>query len=267
MFSRGDSKGSLGEVKNEAKLEKRLSVKLFGKDVDFSKIGLEKRKSTEELQAQSPLIKAIKAGDLDLVKEELDRKSSGATGLLKKFHVTDKKNKTRKHTALHIAVEQRQEQMVAMLLEHGYDPNRPNETGNTPLHIVASIGNINIARSLLRKGASIALKNDEGKTPVAIAFDQPDGSTLAHFMVGYERKAQKTQELFDQFDQEAKEDQSMRRRTMTFGVGMVKPKKKELQKTLTDIDGAKKQQVEKERESNSSSQKEEMSLNDFLGRN
>lgn len=56
------------------------------------------------------------------------------------------------------------------LLDHGFDPNRPNWIGRTFLHRAAERGDIEIARILLEYGADIdAVELESGGTPLAAA--------------------------------------------------------------------------------------------------
>jgi ankyrin repeat protein len=59
---------------------------------------------------------------------------------------------------------------VQWLLEHGADPNVPSgELGATPLHRVASNGNAEQARLLIKHGADVNAIRTDGRTPFALA--------------------------------------------------------------------------------------------------
>ncbi len=58
-----------------------------------------------------------------------------------------------------------------MLLEHGADPNVPEQCGFTPLHAAAQNGDVGIIRTLLLGGADLTLKSEDGKTAMDIAMD------------------------------------------------------------------------------------------------
>ena len=58
---------------------------------------------------------------------------------------------------------------VDRLIECGIDPNIKDMEGDTPLHLAVRLKNIEIVKYLLRVGASISQKNNEGETPFSIA--------------------------------------------------------------------------------------------------
>ena len=76
---------------------------------------------------------------------------------------------------LHLAVSERQEQLVLELLQAGADPNLPTGKGWYPLHLAAEVGDQAIARHLMEHGASPGVENDYGYTPLGIA--QQNGDT------------------------------------------------------------------------------------------
>ena len=59
--------------------------------------------------------------------------------------------------------------MVRLLLEHGADPNISTNNHRTPLHEASSHGLLEAARLLLRYGAEVDEKDEEGKTPYLLA--------------------------------------------------------------------------------------------------
>ena len=70
---------------------------------------------------------------------------------------------------LHAAVAARNAETMALLLEHGADPNARQQIGYTPLMGAASAGRNDMADLLLARGADPFLANDEGKTAADIA--------------------------------------------------------------------------------------------------
>jgi ankyrin repeat protein len=83
-------------------------------------------------------------------------------------------------TPLHVAVANRQEEIVSLLLENGAKVNaRENNYGMTPLHFASALGNEKLALLLLEKGADPNLKTlkkyerehvyPEGSTPMDMA--------------------------------------------------------------------------------------------------
>ena len=59
--------------------------------------------------------------------------------------------------------------IIQRLLEHGADPNIPNDAHRTPLHEASSRGSLEVARLLLSYGAKVDEKDEDGKTPLQVA--------------------------------------------------------------------------------------------------
>ena len=70
---------------------------------------------------------------------------------------------------LHAAVASRNMETVALLLEHGADPNARQQVGYTPLMGAAGAGREDMADLLLARGADPRATNEEGKTAADIA--------------------------------------------------------------------------------------------------
>ncbi|NXH98958.1 ANKR7 protein, partial [Pachycephala philippinensis] len=71
------------------------------------------------------------------------------------------------------AVQCQQEKCVAILLEHGADPNLADADGNTALHLaVLSCSNTTVAELLLEHNANIDAQNKEGYTPLILAVSE-----------------------------------------------------------------------------------------------
>ena len=70
---------------------------------------------------------------------------------------------------LHSAAAGSHASIVAILLEHGADPNVRQGGGFTPLHAAAQNGDRESVEALLESGADPALANDEGRTPADLA--------------------------------------------------------------------------------------------------
>ncbi|XP_068518572.1 ankyrin repeat domain-containing protein 7-like, partial [Anas acuta] len=71
-------------------------------------------------------------------------------------------------SALQAAV-RKQEGCVALLLEHGADPNVANHSGNTALHLAVHAASVSVAGILLQHNARIDAQNKMGYTPLALA--------------------------------------------------------------------------------------------------
>jgi len=70
-------------------------------------------------------------------------------------------------TALHVAMFQKDLEVVKLLLDYGYDPNaRISENGYTPLHNAVAADNVDAARLLLQYGANKNIKGFDGLTPL-----------------------------------------------------------------------------------------------------
>lgn len=71
--------------------------------------------------------------------------------------------------AIHLAVANRDINMVGALIQAGASVNSVGENGLTPLHYAAQNGDMNIARLLMNSGANKALKDSYNRTPAAVA--------------------------------------------------------------------------------------------------
>lgn len=73
---------------------------------------------------------------------------------------------------------ERQQLMAAArrLLEAGADPNTRTAAGETPLHLAARAGNLDILPLLVERGAAVDARDNEGRTPLAAAAASPECS-------------------------------------------------------------------------------------------
>jgi hypothetical protein len=73
------------------------------------------------------------------------------------------------NTPLHIAVERGWTLGIIYLLRQGANPNLPNNANETPFHIAARGGSLQIIQYLLEAGASLGPKNNEDRNALNIA--------------------------------------------------------------------------------------------------
>ncbi|XP_041875681.1 ankyrin repeat domain-containing protein 7-like [Corvus kubaryi] len=71
-----------------------------------------------------------------------------------------------------MAAEHQQEECVAILPEHGADPNLTDADGNTALHLAVLSGNATVAGRLLEHGARSDAQNQGGYTPLDLAVSK-----------------------------------------------------------------------------------------------
>ena len=60
--------------------------------------------------------------------------------------------------------------VVELLLNRGADPNKANQTGETPLHFAAHIGHLDVVQCLLNRGAEPNTADHEGITAISKAI-------------------------------------------------------------------------------------------------
>lgn len=73
-------------------------------------------------------------------------------------------------TPLHVAMFQKDSEVVKLLLDYGYDPNaKTTGNGYTPLHNAVAANNADFARLLLKYGANKSIKDMDGLTALDIA--------------------------------------------------------------------------------------------------
>lgn len=91
-------------------------------------------------------------------------------------------------TALHLAAARRLPEMCQILLDAGHDPNQEDYSKKTPLHAVALDRDerLDFTRTtievLLRRGADLARRADQGRTPFEQACAGAPGSVVEDFI-------------------------------------------------------------------------------------
>lgn len=74
-----------------------------------------------------------------------------------------------RETPLHIAVYEGHWDVAKLLIDHGADVNARNNNGSTPLHIAAERGFLDIVQLLLEKGADPNILDSKARTPANLA--------------------------------------------------------------------------------------------------
>lgn len=93
-------------------------------------------------------------------------------------------------TPLHAAVQDGKFDVLQWLLSNGCDANIQKGDGTTPLHICVSQSSIEnlqttmkLIELLVHRGATFDMKDNNGKTPLDIALEQPDPYDLIEYML------------------------------------------------------------------------------------
>ncbi|EJF61159.1 ankyrin [Dichomitus squalens] len=73
-------------------------------------------------------------------------------------------------TALHVAAQKGNEELVRMLCDHGADFDLADNEGNTPLHYASAWGNVTIVQLLIERGCQYSARNNQGFTPSDYAY-------------------------------------------------------------------------------------------------
>jgi ankyrin repeat protein len=110
----------------------------------------------------------------------LSNDSQKVIELLKNGSNVNQKGEKRK-TALHIAAEKGQIEIVRLLLEHGADPNLADWVGSTALDSASSIGQLEIVKLLIQKDA-IYHSPDIDVTPIRGAASQGRLDVIKYFI-------------------------------------------------------------------------------------
>lgn len=82
-------------------------------------------------------------------------------------------------TALMIASEKGESDVVRRLIQHGANVNRKDEDLKTPLMYAADEGRTDVVKELLSAGADVNARDEDGKTALKIAEDEKHLDTAA----------------------------------------------------------------------------------------
>ena len=111
------------------------------------------------------LFKTVMRGDWDEVMKIYEEDPNALTATITRSG----------YTALHMAVSDGKEDLVAQLIEaleeHAKEAlEMQNEAGNTPLHIAASMGNVKMCEHIAYADPTlIGIQNEDGETPIFLA--------------------------------------------------------------------------------------------------
>jgi hypothetical protein len=114
-----------------------------------------------EQRRDNELIVEVILGNIDRVNQLLDQDG-----------IPDQTGKT----ALHWAAAQGNDQLVRLLLDHGFAIDAQDLHGHTPLHLAARNGNLSTVNFLVARGAQRALVNRQGQSSLTLArrYNRPD---------------------------------------------------------------------------------------------
>jgi ankyrin repeat protein len=80
-------------------------------------------------------------------------------------------------TPLHLAARFGRDDLAAVLLDAGADPNAGDKHGDRPLHLAAEYGHVLVATLLLRRGASLEATGSSNRTALHAAADGLSGTS------------------------------------------------------------------------------------------
>ncbi len=121
------------------------------------------------LFSDAPLVKAVRAGDLDSAKAAL--------------LAEPKANMTSNGTPLlQLAAEKGQLAMVELLVRHKADVNRADRLGMTALMVAAEAGHVEVLDALIAAGADVNAPNKQGLTALMIGARKGQREVVAHLL-------------------------------------------------------------------------------------
>ncbi|KAL4239818.1 hypothetical protein ACF0H5_000620 [Mactra antiquata] len=112
----------------------------------------------------TPLLFAAAEGLSDIIQIMLDKaqKWRGVDGKVAVVNHVDNEGAS----ALHLAVQNNQAEVIDLLIENGAEINLQNNTHYAPLHMAVIGGQLDIVKQLLDKGANIEARDGDHMTPV-----------------------------------------------------------------------------------------------------
>ena len=98
--------------------------------------------------------------------------------LQKNATIIDARDITKGHTALHVAVRNREFTWLSYLLGKGANPNIADKSGVTPLMLASQMGMVDAVNALAQSGARIDTPSATGETPLIAAVHRRDLAML-----------------------------------------------------------------------------------------
>lgn len=125
----------------------------------------------------TPLMIAIQKNQIDAVKQELSdsRYNDNNNALLNHTNINDE-------TALHIAVRNRSEAIVKLLLDNRIEKDTKNIAGSTALHIATKNGDVAIVKMLVDAKCDINAVDENGATALVLAAKRGDKNLVEYFI-------------------------------------------------------------------------------------
>lgn len=130
-----------------------------------------------DLNGNTPLMIAIQKNQIDAVKQELSdsRYNDNNNALLNHTNANDE-------TALHIAVRNRSEAIVKLLLDNRIEKDTKNLNGDTALHIATKNGDIAIVKMLVDAKCDINAVDENGATALVFAAKIGNKNLVEYFI-------------------------------------------------------------------------------------
>lgn len=125
----------------------------------------------------TPLMIAIQKNQIDAVKQELSdsRYNDNNNALLNHTNANDE-------TALHIAVRNRSETIVKLLLDNRIEKDTKNIAGSTALHIATKNSDVAIVKMLVDAKCDINAVDENGATALVLAAKRGDKNLVEYFI-------------------------------------------------------------------------------------
>ena len=104
-------------------------------------------------------------------------------------------------TILHIAIQSGNPELVEVLLKAGANVSARDNQGNMPLHYAAHQNNLELVRILLRHGAKVDVKNNKGVTPLYLCIKNKGSEEMKNLLfVAEARQANTLGNLYSVFN-------------------------------------------------------------------